>query len=362
MKLSSGIVSYGCSSPFLRLKVEDVIEVWQNTNLRLLKDALKVSARTVLQPDEDTITLATDAARQALDHTHDTIIPQAIYLGTCTNPYLSRSSAAIIAEMLGLPPHQFCADVQFAGKSGSSAMQICQALVSAGMADQALAIGSDTMNRHVAPGDLTESYAGAGAVAMLFGTERVIARLDATCSCCEDLADNIRPEGERYIRSGMTLGSDKNKVGIYRHMQQATDRLLQTMDATLADFDSVVFQQPTESVVGHMVSEMNLEEAQVAAGRYASTTGDIGSASPMFGLAATLDKAQPGQRILMVSYGFGAGSDALAFTVTDEILSYRKSSSPVADLLARTKDVSYAEAAKYEFKFLRPDYALTPYL
>ncbi|CAM3775831.1 PQB biosynthetic 3-oxoacyl-[acyl-carrier-protein] synthase III [Vibrio aerogenes CECT 7868] len=368
MKPMSGITGYGYSLPFLRLSVEQTTEVWKNTPLALLKNGLKVSSRTVLQPDEDTITLAADAARQALKQhlkqqaRFPDISPEAIYLGTCTNPYQSRSSAAIVAEMLGLSRQLFCADIQFAGKSGTSALQICHALINSGMCHQALAIGSDTMNRHTAPGDLTESYAGAGAVAMLLGTERVIARIDNTGSGCEDLADNIRPEGERYIRSGMSLGSDKNNLGIYRHMQLSGEQLLHDMDCTWADFDFVVVQQPTESAVDTMTEKLQLEYAQTVHSRYAATTGDIGSASPLMGLAATLDHAQPGQKILMLSYGFGAGSDAIALTVTDEILPYREQAPTVAALLARTKEVSYAEAAKYEFKFSRPDYALAPYL
>ena len=41
-------------------------------------------------------------------------------------------------------------------------------------------------------------------------------------------------------------------------------------------------------------------------------------ASPM-GLTAILDVAKPGDKIFMVSYGSGAGSDGFVYTVTDAI-------------------------------------------
>ncbi len=82
--------------------------------------------------------------------------------------------------MLGCGYDAFCADVQFAGKSGTSALQIAYALVASGMVGNALAVGADTINRNTAPGDLTESYAGAGAAALLLGTENVIAHFDAS--------------------------------------------------------------------------------------------------------------------------------------------------------------------------------------
>ncbi|MCZ4061502.1 hypothetical protein O3W44_23715 [Pantoea sp. LMR881] len=94
--------------------------------------------------------------------------------------------------------------MQFSGKSGTSAMQLSFAMVKAGMAQHSLAIGADTISRHTAPGDLTEAYTGAGAVVVLFDTDKVIAEVDETFSLRK-----IRPQGNCYIRSGMSLGSDK---------------------------------------------------------------------------------------------------------------------------------------------------------
>jgi 2-acetylphloroglucinol acetyltransferase len=98
---STGIVSYGAGVPVCRLKVDDVINVWKNTDPQLLKEQMGVAERAVLQPDEDVITLSVLAAQSALE---SVAAPElgALYLGTCTNPYDSRASAAIVLEMLGV--------------------------------------------------------------------------------------------------------------------------------------------------------------------------------------------------------------------------------------------------------------------
>ncbi|MCL2895047.1 hydroxymethylglutaryl-CoA synthase [Brenneria tiliae] len=361
MQSTPGITSYGFSLPLYRIKVEDIINVWKNTAPDIITQTLGTTSRTVLQPDEDTITLSLDAARQALRRANISTL-DAIYLGTCTNPYDSRSSAAILLEMLGAGKQAFCADIQFSGKSGTSAMQICHAMITSGLANTALAIGADVLSRHVAPGDLTESYAGAAAAAILFGKKNVIAEIDATFSCAEDLADNIRPQGERYIRSGMGLGSDKNNLGINKHMAFAFHGLLSQTETCKEDYSYVVFQQPTISIVHTMTKKLGLSNQQTSPALYADTVGDTGASSPMLGLAKILDIAKPGEKILVVSYGFGAGSDAISFTVTNNILSYRKNHRTVQSVLKEVLWTDYGTATKYEFKFLRPDYALTAYL
>ena len=83
----------------------------------------------------------------------------------------------------------------------------------------------------------------------------------------------------------------------------------------------------------------------------ASSLGDCGAASSLLGLAAVLDVAKPGNRILLVSYGFGAGSDALSLIVTDEILS--KDRKGVENQLENKKIVNYTLSTLFERKYLR---------
>ena len=102
----AGIIGYGAYLPFTRIKVEEIHKVWRNTSLDKLKNVLMVHERAVLQPNEDTVTLAVAAAKEALSQSGvDREKINAIFLGTCTNPYDSRPSVTIVSEAIGTSPH-----------------------------------------------------------------------------------------------------------------------------------------------------------------------------------------------------------------------------------------------------------------
>ena len=65
----------------------------------------------------------------------------------------------------------------------------------------------------------------------------------------------------------------------------------------------------------------------------------------MLGLAATLDVAEPGDKILVTSFGSGAGSDSFAIEVTDNVTEARERCTPVKDLIDKTK--IYIDYATY---------------
>ena len=358
-----GIISYGFSVPKRRLKVEETISTWKNTPLGLVKDALNVHERAVLGTDEDVITLSVDAAKMALMKWNgDKDRVDSLYLGTCTNPYDSKPSGTVIIEALALGKEVKCADIQFSTKSGTTAVQIGQAMVSAGLSMNALVIGADTLNRHVAPGDLQESYAGAGAAAVVIGDTDIVAEIEATATYVTDLPDSFRVQGERYIRTGTTLGSSRDEISIDEHTENVTRIILKQLHLEVQDFKHVVFQQPFGSAPFKLGIPLGFTPQQLETGIFANVIGDAGSASALIGLAKVFDVAKPGDRILVISYGFGAGSDAFSLRVTDAITGVQNKGVSVRNALDDKMYVTYAEAIKSEFKYVRPEYPLTAYL
>jgi hydroxymethylglutaryl-CoA synthase len=76
----------------------------------------------------------------------------------------------------------------------------------------------------------------------------------------------------------------------------------------------------------------------------------------MTGLSAILDIAKPGDRILAVSFGSGAGSDAFDLTVTDEIMKMDRESAPtIKRMLADVTWLDYALYAKFKKKIIFGD-------
>jgi hydroxymethylglutaryl-CoA synthase len=69
-------------------------------------------------------------------------------------------------------------------------------------------------------------------------------------------------------------------------------------------------------------------------------------ASPV-GLAAILDIAKPEERILVVSYGSGAGSDAYVLRTTSQLLDKRKRQKINVKFLAENPFVEYVDYTTY---------------
>ena len=70
--------------------------------------------------------------------------------------------------------------------------------------------------------------------------------------------------------------------------------------------------------------------------------GNTYAGAAMIGLTATLDVAEPGDRILMVSFGSGAGSDAFDILVTDKLLERRNQAPLTQAYSARRTEIDYA--------------------
>ncbi len=69
------------------------------------------------------------------------------------------------------------------------------------------------------------------------------------------------------------------------------------------------------------------------------------------GLAAVLDIAEPGDRVFMISYGSGAGSDGFDITVTDNISNYDRSEEfTIQNMIKSSKFLDYASYLKFREK------------
>lgn len=357
-----GIVSYGAALPRRRLNVDEIIDLWKNTAPDLVKETQGVTERGVLGFDEDSNTFAVAAAKQAFKRKAVEQDIDTFYYGTCTNPYDSRPSATMVAEALDLDYFTKVMDIQFSTKSGTTALIGAMGMVASELSQKTLVIGADTINRHTAPGDLLEPYASAGAGALVIGQFDLVAEIDGVESHSYDLSDGFRVEGERYIRSGMLLGSAKNEVGLYAQTVAAAARLMERLGTAAADYTYGVFQQNTPATAYGIGKQLGFQKVQVEPSVYAGGIGDIGSASVLVGLAKVLDQAKPGEKILMVSYGFGSGADAISLTVTDRIDALRGKGKTVDQLLTDKTMVDYKTAMKSEYKYIRHAYPLNAYL
>ena len=193
-----GIVGYGAYIPRNRIKVEEIAKTW-GADAPSYKRGLLLQEKSVPGPDQDTITMSVEAARNALQRAE--IDPNkigAVYIGSESHPYAVKPSGTVVAEAIGAVPDCHCADFEFACKAGSEGMFVALGLVDAGLIEYGLGIGADTSQG--APGDALEYSAAAGAAAFIMGKENLVAIAEHTYSYMTDTPDFWRREYQFYPR------------------------------------------------------------------------------------------------------------------------------------------------------------------
>jgi len=218
--------------------------------------------------------------------------------------------------------------------------------VGSGMARYALAIGTDTAQAR--PGDALEYSVGAGAAAFIIGpSEESLAYFEGSYSYVTDTPDFFRRPLQRYPRHG---GRFTGEPAYFKHILAAGRGLIEELGRTAQDYECAVFHQPNAKFPIRVAKKLGFTTKQVEAGLLVWEIGNAYAASSPLGLTAILDIANTGNRIFLVSYGSGAGSDAFSLVVTDLILEKRDRAPFTRDYIARRKEIDYAMYARYRQK------------
>ncbi len=347
--MSVGIVGYGAYVPRYRIKTEEIARVWGIDGVALAK-RLNLYSKSVPAPDEDVATIATTAARYSVKRAK--IDPQkigALYVGSESHPYAVKPTATIVAEAINATPELTAADFEFACKAGTAAMQSCMGLVNSGHTDYAMAIGADTSQG--APGDPLEYSASAGGAAMLIGKEKILAEINETVSYTTDTPDFWRREGQKYPRHAERF---TGAPAYFKHITSSAKMLMEKIDTKPEDYDFVILHQPNGKFPLAVAKMLGVRKEKVLPGLLTPRIGNTYSGASLLGLAAVLDGAEPGDRIMMISYGSGAGSDAFDITVTERIVKARAvlGVPHVEDMIAKEEYIDYATYAKFREKIV----------
>jgi hydroxymethylglutaryl-CoA synthase len=342
----SGIVGYGAYVPKYRIKSETIAEVWGEDPDRI-KEGLGILEKAVPAIDEDAATLAVEAARIAMKRAQ---IPAnrigALYVGSESHPYAVKPTACAVAQALGAVPNLTAADLEFACKAGTAAIQMCMGMVDSKMIHYGMAIGSDTAQGR--PGDALEYSAAAGAAAFLIGpNDESMAILEDTFSYTTDTPDFWRrPKADFPSHGGRFTGPP----AYFKHVMGAFYGLMQKMDEKVENYDYFVFHQPNAKFPQAVAKQLKIPKEKLADGLIVPIIGNTYSAASPLGLANVLDKATPGQRIFVVSFGSGAGSDAFSIKVTDKIKN-RDRAYPLSKFINEKEYIPYAIYAKIRGKY-----------
>ena len=338
-----GIVGYGAYVPRYRLPAVEIARVWTDGK----GGGLPVKEKAVAGLDEDVITMSIEAARNALARARiDPCDLRAVWVGSESHPYAVKPSSTLVAEAIGATPSIQAGDWEFACKAGSEAMVAAMGLVGSGMANYALAIGMDTAQGK--PGDALEYTAGSGGGAYIIGPgEEALVVIEASYSYVTDTPDFWRRAEQKYPEHGQRFTGDP---AYFKHITEAGQALMDALGATPADYQYAVFHQPNTRFPQRVASTLGFKPEQINTGLLVQVIGNTYAGAALIGLTAVLDVAKPGDRILMVSYGSGAGSDAFSLTVTDKLPERQSLAPKTAEYIARRTQIDYATYTRFRGK------------
>ncbi|MGC9670717.1 OB-fold domain-containing protein [Planosporangium sp. 12N6] len=303
----TGIVAYASYLPRHRLRHADLGAV--------LGTKAGPGSRVAASFDEDSTTLGVEAARRVAGER-----PEMIFFATTSPAYLDKTNAATVHAALGAGHDGLAVDLAGSARSGTGALL-------AAAATGGLAVLADV--RTGLPGSVDERDGADGAVAFRFGApEEAIAAVVARASVTAEFLDRWRLPGEPAARRW------EDRFGLESYLplvRQAGQRALQ--EAGVADPDHVVVSSPNPQVVKRAAG---IFPARVPAG---TVPGHAGAADVGLGLAGVLDRAAPGEHVLVLSAVDGC--DALVLRVTDRIARGRQAR-PLSAQLAAGRDVPYA--------------------
>lgn len=341
---SVGIVGYGAYVPRYRLPATEVSRIWTGGF-----GGTPIQEKSVAGYDEDVATMAIEAARNALMRAGiDPEEIRAVWVGSESHPYAVKPTSTIVAEALGIVPHTQAADWEFACKAGTEAMVAAVGLVGSDMANYALAIGMDTAQGR--PGDALEYTAAAGGAAYLIGpASESLAIIESTYSFVTDTPDFWRRAYQKYPEHGQRFTGEP---AYFKHITSAAKTYMEATNTTAADYRYAVFHQPNTKFPVRVARNLGFTQEQIEPGLLVPVIGNTYSGAAIIGLTGILDVAEPDECILMVSFGSGAGSDAVGIRVTEKITERRNLAPKTQQYIARRTEIDYATYARMRGKLV----------
>jgi len=255
--------------------------------------------------DEDAITMAVEAGRDCLRGAPRGV--QSIVglnFASTSAPYADLQNGTIVGAALRLPESR--GSVDFAGSLRAGVSGLSQALLDSTSGDK-LVVAAE--RRSGKPGSTQEMLYGSGAAALLVGEgEDVIARFLGRETVTVPFVDHFRQSGEkfdyfweeRWIRDeGVSKLVPRAVAALLKRLEVPSERVAHLGFAGGPSGSDKLIAKALAVAPEKLLPDL---QAQV---------GDTGAAHPLLQLAAALERAQPGDVIVIAC--FGQGCEVLAF-------------------------------------------------
>jgi hydroxymethylglutaryl-CoA synthase len=314
---------------------------------------------SVPAPDEDIVTMAANAAAQALADIDKSAIEMLLF---ATESGIDQSKAAgiYVHDLLDLPERCRVIELKQACYSGTLALQLALPFIRQYPDKKVLLITSDIARYGL--GSVGESSQGCGAVAMVLSTNPRILAFDSEYGVVtESVMDFWRPN---YSDQAFVEGKYSSKLYL-NMLEKAWQQYSDLSARQFGDHAYFCYHTPVPRLVEkahqHLakITQQELSPEQIAQHissslNYARIIGNSYTSSLYIGLASLLDFTQEdlaGKRLGFYSYGSGCVAEYFSGTIEP---GYRQQLQTQfhQQLLAKRTELSYAEyEAFYSFKY-----------
>jgi hydroxymethylglutaryl-CoA synthase len=338
-----------------------------------VKHGLLLRTKSVAGIDEDSITIATEAAQNAIAMAGiDPEKIEAVAVGSESKPYAVGTIARHVASFVGMGRNVYVADLEGACNAGMQALNFVESQIHAGKIRYGLAVGTDVAQAPIS--DPLEYACGAGAGAFVLGDTDLVATMVDSAAYSSLTLDFWR-------RDGVAVPSHFGRTTVeayIKHVIGAIEGILRKHeDMRLMDFDYLTFHQPSGYMpmkTCKMLSQEKIEtlddpsvhdrikltpefiEERVKPWLRVLDTGNTYAASTPIALSDILDHAKPGENALAVSYGSGAYTVATWLRVEDGIESKRNLIPSVEQYINRRRDIeleTYQDHIRQRLRYVR---------
>lgn len=330
-----GITAYGAYIPRLRLQRKAVTQAnaWFAPGLA----GAGKGERAMANWDEDAVTMAMEAGRDCLpasDPLTERAHVDAVYFASTSMPFSDRQNAGIVAQALSLPSAVSSLDVTSSQRAGTSALLAGLDAVKAGRARAPLVVAGERRKARAASAQ--ELALGDAGAALALGAEKVIAKFLGSHSVTLDFVDHFRGEGEDY-----DYGWEERWIrdeGYSKIVPAAIKTLFEKTGTAGSDIAHFILPCPFARMDQQLARQAGIDPARVR-DNLAANVGDSGAAHALLMLAHTLEKATPGEKILVAQ--FGQGCDTLLFEVTGDIAGLPARAGASGSLARRKEETNY---------------------
>lgn len=268
--------------------------------------------RSVAGQDEDSLTMAVAAALDCVDNTKVDSI-DGVFFASVTSPFEEKSVSSTIAAVLDLRCDVFTADFSGSLRAGTNALKGAFDMVSSGSARQVLVTAADC--RLGAPGSRLEETFGDGAAALLVGKDDKVADLEFSTHVYDEIYDLWRRDVDLFVNSW----EDRYvySSGYLRVVREAVSKLMSNAGLNVKELAKAALPVPDLRGGFQLAGSLGLDPKVQLQDPLMDTVGNTGTAQPLMLLAAALEECNPGDRLLMASYG--SGSDAFLFRAAEGV-------------------------------------------